>query len=354
MKRRTLFIIVLSCVLILYAVVLIPAWGCNNTPAGKTENTTISKTTPTPEPQLQPTPTPTPTPTSPPVVLPKECIQIGCKAPGFTLESTAGKIISLSDFRGRRVFVNFWPDASNDYEDQFYLLQKVYDGWSRTAVEFLIINTKADKMNLNAFMGSRGLTIPVLLDKSGDVTRLYQGNPGPVTYIIDALGYVAGVQGYQFSTIDEVDRFIGPKPCTETGNKIGNKMPDFTLKNLDDKDISLSSLRGKKTVLMFLQTGCESCRAQMKYLQDAIATKSDRDWSALLIAIRDSKDYVKRVVVMNSITLPTVLDSTGEVSDKIYMPHLPCTFFLNEYGCIRNVREGYFQNFKQISACLDY
>jgi peroxiredoxin len=39
-------------------------------------------------------------------------LKIGSKAPNFRLESDEGKAISLSDFRGQRVLLFFYPKAN--------------------------------------------------------------------------------------------------------------------------------------------------------------------------------------------------------------------------------------------------
>ena len=50
--------------------------------------------------------------------------------------------------------------------------------------------------------------------------------------------------------------------------KVGDKAPDFTLKNQNNKDVSLSSLKGKKVLLSFHPLAWTSvCAVQMKILE---------------------------------------------------------------------------------------
>ena len=39
-------------------------------------------------------------------------IEVGSKAPGFTLESDGGQKVSLSDYHGRKVVMFFYPKAN--------------------------------------------------------------------------------------------------------------------------------------------------------------------------------------------------------------------------------------------------
>ena len=38
-------------------------------------------------------------------------LEVGKKAPGFALQDEAGKVVKLSDFKGKRVVVFFYPKA---------------------------------------------------------------------------------------------------------------------------------------------------------------------------------------------------------------------------------------------------
>ncbi|MFP4021177.1 MAG: peroxiredoxin family protein, partial [Halanaerobium sp.] len=53
----------------------------------------------------------------------------------------------------------------------------------------------------------------------------------------------------------------------EVGTEVGMQAPDFTLKNMDDKEVSLSDYRGQKVFLNFWASWCPPCRQEMPDMQ---------------------------------------------------------------------------------------
>ena len=80
--------------------------------AGKTSEVNQGATPlPTAPAPTAPAPTTTPTPTTPqpsPVTAPAVGNQVGNLAPDFQLKNLDGKSVSLSDFKGKPVWLNFW------------------------------------------------------------------------------------------------------------------------------------------------------------------------------------------------------------------------------------------------------
>jgi len=118
------------------------------------------------------------------------------KAPGFTLSSFDGKTISLSDYKGKIVVLEWF-----NYECPF--VQRHY-GQPNTMVElakkykdknvvWLAINSTSHvtpEANIE-FAEKRKLPFPILDDRSGTVGRAYGAKTTPHMYIIDTRGSIA-------------------------------------------------------------------------------------------------------------------------------------------------------------------
>jgi len=110
-------------------------------------------------------------------------------APAFTLTNLEGKSISLADFRGKVVVLDFWatwcPPCKREIPD-FIDLQKEYG--SRGVQIVGIALDEPEKVR--AFAQQNGMNYPVLLG-SDEVTMRYGGIEGiPTTFIIDKSGRI--------------------------------------------------------------------------------------------------------------------------------------------------------------------
>jgi len=119
-------------------------------------------------------------------------------APAFTLVDLNGKSVSLSDFRGKIVVLNFWatwcPPCRREIPD-FIDLQKEYGSRSVQIVGIALDEPE----KVQAFARQNGMNYPVLLG-SDEVSMKYGGIEGiPTTFIIDKNGRI-------------VNRFEGFRP----------------------------------------------------------------------------------------------------------------------------------------------
>ena len=113
-------------------------------------------------------------------------------APDFTVIDGDGSNVSLSDFRGKPVVLNFWaswcgpcqmemPDFHEKHqelgEEITFLMVNMTDG-ARETVEVA-----------SAFVDEKAYAFPVLFDTGMDAAATYGVNSLPTTYFINADGY---------------------------------------------------------------------------------------------------------------------------------------------------------------------
>ncbi|HBT47034.1 MAG TPA: peroxiredoxin [Peptococcaceae bacterium] len=111
-------------------------------------------------------------------------------APDFTLPTLDGETVTLSELRGKPVFINFWttwcPYCVREMPD----LQEFYSRY-RQEVHMAVINITAEEKSLDDvrnFLAAGGYTFPVLLDTDGDVARRYLVRSIPTSFFLDAQG----------------------------------------------------------------------------------------------------------------------------------------------------------------------
>lgn len=126
-------------------------------------------------------------------------------APDFELLTLSGEKVRLSDYRGKKVFLNFWAswcgpcEIEMPYMENFYKRNKGLEN-----VEILAVNmTKSEASigQVQEFADFYGLTFPVLLDSEGEVEKLYKVISYPSTYLINEDGVI--VSGFIGSVNNE-------------------------------------------------------------------------------------------------------------------------------------------------------
>jgi len=112
-------------------------------------------------------------------------------AANFTLDSlTDNKELSLDEFRGKGVVLNFWATWCGPCREEMPLFEKTWSTYRGENVVFLGINVMDDKGNAQDFIDSIGVTYPNLYDPQGNVSRKYNVVALPATFFIDKDGNI--------------------------------------------------------------------------------------------------------------------------------------------------------------------
>ncbi|MBA7504253.1 Thiol-disulfide oxidoreductase ResA [subsurface metagenome] len=116
--------------------------------------------------------------------------RVGESAPDFQLENLDGQLISLSDFRGKPVLINFWATWCTFCRDEMPYLQQIYEEWSDKGLVVLTINIGESHLEVEMFLQISDLSLPVLLDTNEKVAQKYNVPPIPTTFFIDSDGVI--------------------------------------------------------------------------------------------------------------------------------------------------------------------
>ncbi|MBR1590380.1 MAG: redoxin domain-containing protein [Acidaminococcaceae bacterium] len=122
----------------------------------------------------------------------------------FSLTDQYGKTHTLSEYKGKVIFLNFWATWCPPCRAEMPDIQKLYERSPQEGEEAVIVlgvaspglGNEKDEAGIKAFMKENGYTYPVLMDKKGELFRAYGIRAIPTTYMIDRNGNLAGrVQG---------------------------------------------------------------------------------------------------------------------------------------------------------------
>ena len=130
---------------------------------------------------------------------------MGKPAPDFQLTGLDGQPVSLSDLKGSPVLINFWATWCPYCVEEMPYLQQIYEKWQLMGLVLLAINIGESSSDVEKFMQSQGLSLPVLLDSAGEIAKQYGIRGIPATFFIDSDGIVQEVQVGAFQSAAEIE-----------------------------------------------------------------------------------------------------------------------------------------------------
>lgn len=122
----------------------------------------------------------------------------GSPAPQFTLAARSGANVSLAQYRGQVVMLNFWASWCGPCRQEMPLLDSIYKKYSRLGFTLIGVNVEPDANAANDWLKQTPVSFPILYDKESKVSRMYDVEGMPSTVIIDRKGKVRALhRGYK-------------------------------------------------------------------------------------------------------------------------------------------------------------
>ena len=124
--------------------------------------------------------------------------KVGALAADFTLEDLEGNKVSLSDYKGKKVFLNFWATWCEPCKQEMPEMEKIHENYEDVVVLAINLDTEKD---IQGFMDEHDLTFQALLDVEEEVNDQYEVVSIPTSYFIDEEGIIrkkiVGVLDYE-------------------------------------------------------------------------------------------------------------------------------------------------------------
>ena len=134
-------------------------------------------------------------------------INVGDKAPDFEVKTLKGETVKLSDYKGKKVMLNFWATWCGPCKAEMPDMQKFYEQGHEDVV-ILAVNIDP-QLDVQKFVDDMSITFSILLDEEDKINTDYKVISIPTTYFIDKKGIIR-------------DKFIGAMPL--------NAMEQYTKK----------------------------------------------------------------------------------------------------------------------------
>ena len=120
-------------------------------------------------------------------------------APDFTLADQYGTSHTLSDYKGKTIFLNFWGTWCPPCRAEMPEIQELYEEYGENTGDVIIlgvalpnVGNEGSEEEIASFLEENGYTYPTVMDEEASIASSYYISAFPTTFMIDKDGNVFG------------------------------------------------------------------------------------------------------------------------------------------------------------------
>ncbi|HKL75355.1 MAG TPA: TlpA disulfide reductase family protein [Halanaerobiales bacterium] len=121
--------------------------------------------------------------------------------------------------------------------------------------------------------------------------------------------------------------------AAQIGTEVGQKAPNFSLKNMNNKEVTLRDLEGKKVFINFWASWCPPCKAEMPDIQK-LQKNHGEEIKIVAVNLEEEKNKVEKYLENEDLDFTVLLDKNKKVANQYLIRAIPTSYFLNEKGII--------------------
>ena len=117
---------------------------------------------------------------------------------------------------------------------------------------------------------------------------------------------------------------------------------NFTLQDLNGKEVKLSDSRGRVVLLEFWATWCPPCRAEMPDINTYYQAHQKDGFMVLAVNAGDPQTAAAAFAQSNQLAFPVLLDSNLSLLDSMGIHDFPTSIVIGRDGRVQHVQVGMF------------
>jgi thiol-disulfide isomerase/thioredoxin len=110
--------------------------------------------------------------------------------PDVTLLDASGAPVNLAELRGRPLLLNFWATWCPPCDEEMPALEALQRQQGSEGVQVVTVNLQETPDVVAGYLAARGLTLPALLDRAGELATELDVTYLPTTFFVDEEGVI--------------------------------------------------------------------------------------------------------------------------------------------------------------------
>jgi cytochrome c biogenesis protein CcmG, thiol:disulfide interchange protein DsbE len=136
-------------------------------------------------------------------------VKPGDPAPVLRLQAGDGKVVSLADYKGRVVLIDFWASWCGPCRLAFPAINDLYVELRDRGFDALAVNLDERRKDADQFLTERPHALTVLFDPKGESAISFGLGGMPSSFVVDREGRIRFAHtGYTPATLDDYRREI--------------------------------------------------------------------------------------------------------------------------------------------------
>lgn len=132
----------------------------------------------------------------------------------------------------------------------------------------------------------------------------------------------------------------------------GNRLPDFSMKLIDDRDISNRDLLGKPAVYFFFANWCPCAHLSVKFVKRAFEKNKGSNLAVYGVGIQDSTARYEDFVKKHDIEFPVANRGGDDFAESLGIRTTPTLVFVDDKGIVRFHFLGKVERYEQVEKGL--
>ncbi len=122
--------------------------------------------------------------------------------------------------------------------------------------------------------------------------------------------------------------------------RVGSRMVDFSLSDLDGNEVRLSHYKGRTVLINVWATWCPPCQAEMPTLVAAYQERKASGFTILAINDGETREEAAAFAAEYNMSFPVLLDPNSALVESLLIDNLPTTVLIGADGVVKAVHVG--------------